>query len=61
MSYWEQLRGAPAYGRDWWSPAKDSLVCRHMGNPDATIELETDQRRERATRVFLSLGELKSE
>lgn len=59
MSFWENLRDAPAYARDWWSPAKDSLVCRHMGDPNATVELETDQTRERATRVFLHLGELK--
>jgi hypothetical protein len=59
MSYWEQLRDAPAFGKEWWSPTKDALVCRHMGDPNATVELETDQRRERATRVLLSLGELK--
>lgn len=59
MTYWEQLRTAPHFGKEWWSPPQDVLVCRHMGDPEAVVELETDATRERATRVFLHLGELK--
>jgi hypothetical protein len=52
----EVLRGAPGFGESWWSPKRDALVCRHYNDPNAVVELETDERRERATRVFLHLG-----
>lgn len=58
VNWEESLKSAPQYGLQWWAPARDALICRHVGKPGAVIELETDQERERATRVFLSLGEL---
>jgi hypothetical protein len=52
------LRDAPGFGESWWSPERDALVCRHFNQPDAVVELESDTKRERATRVFLHLGKL---
>lgn len=52
------LQDAPGYGQSWWAPEQNAFVCRHFGGDDAQLELETDSRRERATRVFLSLGKL---
>jgi len=54
-----ELKDTPDFGHHWWSPPTDAFVCRHLGDPDATIELETDLRRERATHVYLHLGALK--
>lgn len=54
----EALSDAPGYGQSWWAPRQNTFICRHFGADDAEVELETDSRRERATRVFLSLGKL---
>jgi len=51
-------REAPGFGKSWWAPSCDAFVCRHYNEPTAVVELETDTRRERATQVFLHLGEL---
>lgn len=52
------LMDAPGYGESWWAPEQNAFVCRHFGADHTEIELETDTRRERATRVFLYLGKL---